>query len=181
MLPSGSGEAVLVSNEEAGSEIRGAPRGPAQRGLPGLRVPPAPRGKNVARSQGVGRRPSFHDAGGGLGGGGGGDVRADCQPPRRPPPHPTPAAQLGPLGRNFRPGIDYNPPLPGSPRPPGPRGAREGGWAVMRPGCAPGGQEGKLGPPPPPSPLPGPGATLHNWASNPGSGPLARPRRPGVA
>lgn len=138
---------MLVSNQEAGSEIRGAPRGPVHRGLPGLRVPPAPRGKNVARSQGVGRRPSFHDAGGG--GGGGGEVRANCQPPRRPPPHPTPAAQLGPLGRNFRPGIDYNPPLPRSPRPPGPRGAREGGWAVMRPGCAPGGQAGELGAPKP--------------------------------
>lgn len=49
---------------------------------PSLRAPPAPRGKNVERSEGVGWRPSFHDAGGGLRGGG--VVRADCQVPRGP-------------------------------------------------------------------------------------------------
>lgn len=71
-------------------------------------------------ARGFGRRPSFHDAGGGLGGGG--VVRADCQPPRGPPHSRSPA---GPLGRNFRPGIDYNPPLPpaaGTPRQAGPEG-----------------------------------------------------------
>lgn len=50
---------------------------------------------------------------------------------------PSSRSPAGPLGRNFRPGIDYTPPLPRPQRPPGARGARAGGWAVMRPGCAP--------------------------------------------
>lgn len=63
----------------------------------GFRAPPAPRGKNVAPSAGVGPQPSFHDAGGGPRGGGAGGLPGpvpgptSLPQPRRAPREEFPA------------------------------------------------------------------------------------------
>lgn len=72
------------------SEALGAPPAAGLTGPPSSRALPAPRGRNAELSEGVGWRPSFHDAGGGLGGGGALE-RAAGQAPSRAPREEFPA------------------------------------------------------------------------------------------
>lgn len=72
-----------------------------------------PGGRTRSGAAGAGRAASFHDARGGL-------EEGRCGPASRP------SGPAGPLGKNFRPGIDYNPPL-SWPRDPRARGAEARG------------------------------------------------------
>lgn len=70
-----------------------------RRALSGRRAPPAPKGKNVEQSAGVGWRPSFHDAGweGGAGseeGGAGGLPGSAPGAPSLPQPGRAPREEF---------------------------------------------------------------------------------------